>query len=99
MLIIIQYIPHSSSALNIDLVLLGPECDIVVHGVDFCSETETAKVVVFSRVVISFQVVQIGDEGVNVSSETLEDRFREPGQNLLSVVIFTGVKCADENTC
>lgn len=99
MLIIIQYTYTPSSALDVDLVLLGPECDIFVHGVGFCSETETAKVVVLSRVGTSFQVVQIGNERVNVSSELLDDRFRDPGQNILSVIIFTLVKCADENEC
>jgi hypothetical protein len=95
MLIIIQYIPTSSSALDVDLVLLGPECDIFVHGVDFCSETETAKVVLFSWVVTSSKVVQIGDERINVSSEPLGDRVRNPGQNILSLLIFAGVQCAN----
>lgn len=74
-----MYTPSSTP--NVDLVLLGPECDIVVHRVGFGSETETAKVVVFSRVGTSFQVVQIGDERINVSSKPLKDRVRDPGQD------------------
>lgn len=73
---------------------------MLVNGVDFRSEVQTAKVVILGRINVTFHVVKISDQRVDITSELFNGvgygGVCDPRQDVRLLLVDTSVQRAGE---
>lgn len=73
---------------------------MLVNGVDFRSEAQTAKVVILGRINVTFHIVKISDQRVDITGELLDGVGQgwicDPRQDIRLLIVDTSVQRAGE---